>query len=121
MKTATISFVRVEPELLAGVESPLGEVETVSEFVEGAVLRRRNEAEFIARGTRSLDDARRTGNYADAELVMEALQKTWTLHVLASRLPDGESVRRRKQTGTLSRRMYWSVTTRRRSSGSRKA
>ncbi len=79
MKTATIPSVRVEPELRAEVESLLDEGETVSEFVEAsvraAVLRRRNQAEFIAKGMRSLDDARRTGDYVDAESVVEALQR----------------------------------------------
>ena len=79
MKTATIPSVRVEPELRAEVESLLGEGETVSEFVEASVratvLRRRNQAEFIARGLRSLDGARRTGDYVDADVVVEGLQR----------------------------------------------
>ncbi len=79
MKTATIPSVRVEPELRAEVESLLGEGETVSEFVEAcvraAVLRRRNQAEFIARGLHSLDDAQRTGDYVDADVVVQALQR----------------------------------------------
>ncbi len=79
MKTATIPSVRVEPELRAEVESLLVEGETVSEFVEASVratvLRRRNEAEFIARGLRSLEDARRTGDYADADAVVKRLQR----------------------------------------------
>ena len=54
MKTATIPSVRVEPELRAEVESLLGEGETVSGFVEASiratVLRRRNQAQFIAQG-----------------------------------------------------------------------
>ncbi len=79
MKTATIPSVRVEPELRAEVESLLGEGETVSEFVEASVraevLRKRNQAEFVARGMRSLDDARRTGDYVDADAVVEALQR----------------------------------------------
>ena len=78
MKTATIPSVRVEPELRAEVESLLGEGETVSEFVEASVratvLRRRNQAEFIARGQRSLDSARRPGDYVDADAVVEGLQ-----------------------------------------------
>lgn len=79
MKTATIPAVRVEPELRAEVESLLGEGETVSEFVEASVresvLRRRNQAEFIARGMRSLDDARRTGEYVEADAVVQKLQR----------------------------------------------
>lgn len=79
MKTATIPSVRVEPELRAEVESLLGEGETVSEFVEASVrasvLRRRNQAEFIARGLRSLEAARRTGDYVDADVAVEGLHR----------------------------------------------
>ena len=79
MKTATIPSVRVEPELRAEVESLLGEGETVSEFVEASVratvLRRRNHAEFIARGLHSLDVARRTGDYVDVDAFVEGLQR----------------------------------------------
>jgi Arc/MetJ-type ribon-helix-helix transcriptional regulator len=78
MKSATIPSVRVEPELRAEVESLLGEGETVSEFVEAsvraAVQRRRNQAEFVARGLRSLEKARRTGEYVDADAVVDRLQ-----------------------------------------------
>lgn len=79
MKTATIPSVRVEPEFRAEVEAVLGEGETLSEFVEASVRatveRRRQQAEFIARGLRSRDEARRTGEYVDAEVVVEALQR----------------------------------------------
>ena len=79
MKTSTIPSVRVEPELRAEVESLLSEGETVSEFVEASVratvLRRRNQAEFIARGLRSLDDARRTNDCVDADVVVQTLQR----------------------------------------------
>jgi len=79
MKTTTIPSVRVEPELRAEVESLLGEGETLSEFVEASVRasvqRRRVQAEFIARGLRSLDDARRTGEYVDADVVIGELQR----------------------------------------------
>ena len=78
MKTATIPSVRVEPELRAEVESLLGEGETLSEFVEASVRasvqRRRVQAEFIARGLRSRDEARRTGEYVDADVVIDQLQ-----------------------------------------------
>jgi predicted transcriptional regulator len=79
MKTATIPSVRVEPELRAEVESLLVEGETLSEFVEASVRanvqRRRVQAEFIARGLRSREAARRTGDYVDAEVVIEQLQR----------------------------------------------
>jgi len=79
MKTATIPSVRVDPELRAEVESLLNEGETLSEFVEdsvrASVLRRRHQAEFVARGLRSLHEAHRTGDYVDAESVVERLQR----------------------------------------------
>ena len=89
MKTATIPSVRVEPELRAEVESLLSDGETVSEFVEASVratvLRRRNQAEFIARGMHSLEDARRTGHYVDADVVLDGLQRK--LEVARGRKP----------------------------------
>ena len=79
MKTATIPSVRVDPEFRAEVEALLGEGETLSEFVEASVRatvqRRRVQAEFIARGLRSRDEAQRTGDYVDADLVIEQLQR----------------------------------------------
>jgi Arc/MetJ-type ribon-helix-helix transcriptional regulator len=79
MKTATIPSVRVDPEFRAEVESLLGDGETLSEFVEASVRatvqRRRVQAEFIARGLRSRDDAHRTGDYVDADVVIEQLQR----------------------------------------------
>lgn len=78
MKTATIPSVRVEPEFRAEVESVLAEGESLSEFVEASVRasveRRRFQAEFMARGMRSRDDAKRTGDYVDADVVLSGLQ-----------------------------------------------
>ena len=39
------------------------------------VARRRVQAEFIARGLRSRDEARRSGDYVDADVVLEQLQR----------------------------------------------
>ena len=79
MKTAIIPSVRVEPEFRAEVEAVLGEGESLSEFVESSVRagveRRRIQAEFIARGLRSRDQARRTGDYVEADVVVAALQR----------------------------------------------
>jgi Arc/MetJ-type ribon-helix-helix transcriptional regulator len=79
MKTATIPSVRVDPEFRAEVESLLGDGETLSEFVEASVRatvqRRRVQAEFIARGLRSREEAQRTGDYVDADVVIEQLQR----------------------------------------------
>jgi hypothetical protein len=61
------------------VESLLGEGETVSEFVEAsvraAVSQRRSQAEFVARGLRSLDGARRNGAYISGDAVLLKLQR----------------------------------------------
>lgn len=79
MKTAAIPSVRVEPSLRAELEAVLADGETLSEFVEASVrasvARRRVHAEFVARGLRSRDEARRTGDYVDAEVVLEGLQR----------------------------------------------
>jgi hypothetical protein len=51
----------------------------LSQFVEvsvrASVERRRMPAEFIARGLRSRDAARRTGDYIDAGEVIDGLQR----------------------------------------------
>jgi len=79
MKTAALPSVRVEPQLRAEVESLLAEGETLTQFVEAsvraAVERRRNQAEFVARGQRALDNARQTGEYVDADAVLLKLQR----------------------------------------------
>ncbi len=78
MKTASIPSISVEPELMAAVESVLGDGESLSEFVEAAVRaaveRRRVQADFMARGLRSRGDAKRTGDYVDADVVVAGPQ-----------------------------------------------
>lgn len=78
MKTATIPSVRVEPEFRDEVERVLGEGETLSQFVEAAVracvLQRKSQAEFVARGMKSLASARRSGEYVEAGEVMQRLR-----------------------------------------------
>ena len=75
MKTTTIPSIRVEPDFRAKVEAVLSEGETLSQFVEASVRasveRRRMQAEFIARGLRSRDEAHRTGDYVDADVVID--------------------------------------------------
>ncbi len=77
MKTAILPSVRVEPALRASAESLLGVGETLSGFVENsvrqAVMRRQHQAEFVARGLASLEKARDTGDYADADAALEKL------------------------------------------------
>jgi hypothetical protein len=79
MKTATIPSIRVEPDFRAEVEAVPTEGETLSQFVEASVRasveRRRMQAEFIARGLRSRDEARRTGDYVDADVALGNLQR----------------------------------------------
>lgn len=79
MKSATIPSVRVEPDFRAELEAVLAEGETLSEFVEASVratvARRRDQVEFIARGLRARDAARSTGDYVDAAVVLDGLQR----------------------------------------------
>jgi hypothetical protein len=78
MKTATIPSIRVEPDFRAEVEAVLTDGETLSEFVEASVRasveRRRIQSEFVARGLRSRNEARRTGENVDADVVLHGLQ-----------------------------------------------
>lgn len=79
VKSTTIPSIRVEPDFRAEVEAVLAEGETLSQFVEASVRasveRRRLQAEFIARGLRSRDDALSTGDYVDADVVIDNLQR----------------------------------------------
>lgn len=79
MKSAAIPSVRVEPELRAEVEALLDQGETVSEFVEAsvraAVMRRRHQSEFIARGQRAMEAARQSNEFVSTEAVVEGLQR----------------------------------------------
>lgn len=56
-------------------EAMLVEGKSMSEFVEASVRagveRRRVLSEFVSRGLRSRDEARRTGDYVDADVVVD--------------------------------------------------
>ena len=77
MKTATMPPLRVTESLRGDAESVLREGETLSAFIEESlktnITRRRVQSEFIARGLRSRDAARRTGDYTDATVVLRKL------------------------------------------------
>ena len=77
MKTAILPSVRVDPAFRASVESMLNAGETLSSFVENAVrqtvMQRQNQAEFVARGLMSLENAKRTGEYVDVEHTLDKL------------------------------------------------
>ncbi len=79
MKTASFPSVRVDAELRASAESVLQEGETLTGLIENAVRetiqRRQVQAEFLARGLRSAQDAKRTGIYHPAAAVHGELQK----------------------------------------------
>ena len=93
MKSATIPSVRVDPAFRSEIEQVLGEDETLSEFVESAVRvsvrQRRDQAEFLARGRRSLADAKKSGIYIDANVVMDRLKAK-----LAAAKPEVQTARR---------------------------
>lgn len=79
MKTATFPSLRVDTELREAAESVLREGETLTSLIETAVReaihRRRAQSEFIARGLRSSEDAKRTGVYHSAVEVHGELQR----------------------------------------------
>ena len=61
MKTTTIPSIRVEPDFRAEVEAVLADGETLSQFVEASV--------------RASVERRRTGDYVDADVVIDGLQR----------------------------------------------
>ena len=80
VKTAVLPSVEVESDLLDALGSVLTDGETVASFVEAAVRasverRLRARTEFMARALRSRDEARRTGAYVDADVVVAGLQR----------------------------------------------
>jgi len=79
MKTATIPSLRVSPKLREEAEQLLNEGETLSSFVEQSIRegveRRKFRREFIARGLRSRDAARSSGNYVSSDAVISNLEK----------------------------------------------
>ena len=82
MKSATFPSLRTTPELRQAAEQILVEGETLSSFVEQAiresVARRQHQQEFIARGLRSRDDARQSGQYVSADTVIKKLEQMLT-------------------------------------------
>jgi predicted transcriptional regulator len=78
MKSATIPSLRVDPKLRTAAEDVLEEGETLSSFVEqsirDSVQRRQAQREFIARGLRSRNAARRSQEYVPAPKVLTRLE-----------------------------------------------
>lgn len=79
MKAATFPSLRVDAELRKAAEGVLREGETLTGLIESAVRdtihRRKAQAEFLARGLQSSDEAKRTGAYHAASDVHDELQK----------------------------------------------
>ena len=79
MKTSNFPSVRVDAGLRQAAEGVLREGETLTSLIETAIRetihRRLAQGEFLARGLRSSDDARRTGSYHDAGAVHTQLQQ----------------------------------------------
>jgi predicted transcriptional regulator len=82
MKSATFPSLRVDPDLRDAAEGVLEEGESLSSFLEQSIResieRRQAQREFIARGLRSRDDARRTGKYVKSEAVIGRLETMLT-------------------------------------------
>jgi predicted transcriptional regulator len=78
MKTATLPPIRVAPQFRLELEGVLAQGESLSEFVETAVrqsvLKRKYQAEFVARGIAAIDESKRTGNFVPAEAVVAKLE-----------------------------------------------
>ena len=80
MKTATLPSLRVDPQLRHDAEDVLHEGETLSQLIESSVRAqialRKHQADFIARGLASRENAQKTGRYVQSETVLDQLQLT---------------------------------------------
>jgi hypothetical protein len=78
MKSAQLPPVRVEPAIRAEIESALHEGETLSQFVEAAVLqaarRRKADQEFLARGRASVAKAKASGEFYPLGAVLDEMR-----------------------------------------------
>ncbi|MBN8713738.1 MAG: prevent-host-death protein [Xanthomonadales bacterium] len=84
MKSATLPPLRVAPELRQEAEAVLRDGESLSGLMEqslrGEVNRRRMQAEFIARGLASREDAKRTGVYFTVDESLAGLDAILAKH-----------------------------------------
>jgi predicted transcriptional regulator len=78
MKSATFPSLRVDPALREAAEEVLLDGESLSSFVEESVRenieRRKAREEFIARGLKSRENARRSGKYISSGAVVKNLE-----------------------------------------------
>ncbi len=78
MRSATFPPIRVEPEVRAEVEAVLREGESLTQFIEEAVVSaaawRRTQAEFVDRGQAAVERWKREGGGRTVDDVMAGLQ-----------------------------------------------
>ena len=78
MRSATFPPIRVEPEVRAEVEAVLREGESLTQFIEEAVVAaaawRRTQAEFVARGEAAVERWKQEGGGRPVDEVMAELQ-----------------------------------------------
>lgn len=78
MRSATFPPIRVEPEVRAEVEAVLREGESLTQFIEEAVVSaaawRRVQAEFVSRGEAAIERWKREGGGRSVDEVMAGLQ-----------------------------------------------
>ena len=78
MRSATFPPIRVEPEVRAEVEAVLREGESLTQFIEEAVVAaaawRRVQAEFVTRGEAAIERWKREGGGHKVDAVMADLQ-----------------------------------------------
>ena len=78
MRSATLPPIRVEPEVRAEVEAVLREGESLTQFIEEAVVaaaaRRRAQAEFVHRGEASIERWKQQGGGRTVDEVLAGLQ-----------------------------------------------
>ena len=79
MRSATFPPIRVEPEIRAEVEAVLREGETLTQFIEEAVVAaaawRRVQSEFVTRGEAAIERWKREGGGHAVDEVMDDLQQ----------------------------------------------
>ena len=87
MKTAQLPPVRVEAAVREEIEAVLRDGESLSQFVETATIeaarRRRAQEGFLARGRASLAQAKRTGEFHDADQALQDMRNRLQLRVKA--------------------------------------
>lgn len=78
MRSATFPPIRVEPEVRAEVEAVLREGESLTQFIEEAVVAaaawRRAQAEFVTRGEAAIERWKQQGGGQTVDAVMDDLQ-----------------------------------------------